>query len=65
MDIIDNIFNPFFTTKSTGNGLGLALTRKIIENHKGTIEVDNKVGEGAHFIIKLLALPKLIREVKL
>lgn len=47
------IFSPFFTTKSEGNGLGLAETQKIIQAHKGTIEVASTVGKGTTFIIKL------------
>jgi len=52
-DILENIFNPFFTTKKYGTGLGLSLSRKIVESHGGTIEINNRVGEGATFIINL------------
>jgi two-component system sensor histidine kinase AtoS len=48
-----NIFNPFFTTKDKGVGLGLALTRKIIEDHRGTIEVVSEKGMGTTFIVRL------------
>jgi two-component system sensor histidine kinase AtoS len=48
-----NIFNPFFTTKDKGAGLGLALTRKIIEDHRGTIEVVSKKGMGTTFTVHL------------
>ncbi len=54
--VIDNIFNPFFTTKERGTGLGLAITSKIIKNHGGDIEVFNREGTGATFIIKLPCL---------
>jgi signal transduction histidine kinase len=47
------IFAPFFTTKSRGTGLGLAVVKKIIERHQGTIEVLSKVGEGTAFHIRL------------
>jgi signal transduction histidine kinase len=46
-----NIFNPFFTTKDKGAGLGLALTRKIIEDHRGTIEVVSEKGMGTTFTL--------------
>ena len=52
-EVIDNIFNPFFTTKVKGTGLGLAITNKIIKNHGGEIEVINREGKGINFIIKL------------
>ncbi|MBI3600763.1 MAG: GAF domain-containing protein [Nitrospinae bacterium] len=52
-EILENIFNPFFTTKKYGTGLGLSLSRKIVESHGGTIEINNRVGEGATFIINL------------
>ena len=57
-DIVNRIFQPYFTTKSSGTGLGLAMTRKIIEFWKGTIWFETKEGEGTTFYIKLpLATP--------
>ncbi|MGC2423425.1 MAG: GAF domain-containing protein [Nitrospirota bacterium] len=52
-DILENIFNPFFTTKVTGTGLGLAITNKIIKNHGGDLELDNREGTGITVYIKL------------
>jgi PAS domain S-box-containing protein len=52
-EIIDKIFDPFFTTKDDGNGLGLAITHGIIEQHGGTIGVQSKMGEGTAFTIRL------------
>ena len=49
---LERIFQPYFTTKSEGAGLGLAITRKMIEEHGGTIAVDSKVGRGTHFTIR-------------
>ncbi len=48
-----NLFVPYFTTKSTGTGLGLAMVKQIIENHKGTIHVESEKGSGAGFIIEI------------
>lgn len=50
---LGKIFAPFFTTKSRGTGLGLAVVKKIIERHQGTIDVTSKVGEGTQFRIRL------------
>lgn len=50
---LPNIFNPFFTTKDTGTGLGLSITHRIVGHHRGEIEVINRPGEGATFIVKL------------
>jgi len=48
-----NLFNPFFTTKDKGVGLGMALTHKIIEDHQGTIEVMSEQGKGSSFVLRL------------
>jgi two-component system sensor histidine kinase AtoS len=50
-EIIDNIYKPFFTTKSKGSGLGLAISKRIIELHGGTISAENRPGGGAVFSI--------------
>ena len=50
---IGKIFVPYFTTKSTGTGLGLAMVKQIVENHGGTIDFESKVGEGTTFNIEL------------
>ncbi len=49
---IDKIFNPFFTTKRNGTGLGLTITRTIVARHRGSIKVENRTG-GAAFTITL------------
>ena len=45
-EAIQNIFNPFFTTKDTGTGLGLMVTRGIIQDHEGWIDAESKVRKG-------------------
>ncbi len=49
----DRIFEPFYTTKPQGSGLGLALARRVVESHEGRIWVKSKPGEGAAFYIWL------------
>ena len=48
-----NLFNPFFTTKDKGVGLGMALTQKIIEDHRGAIDVMSEKGIGTTFVLRL------------
>lgn len=50
---IDKLFDAFFSSKSTGSGLGLTVSAQIINNHGGTIEVMRRVPKGTIFIIKL------------
>lgn len=52
-EIVSKLFQPYFTTKSSGTGLGLAMTKKIIEFWKGAIWFETKEGEGTTFYIKL------------
>ncbi|MEA3459273.1 MAG: response regulator [Chloroflexota bacterium] len=50
---LEKLFQPLFTTKAKGIGLGLAVSRRIIEAHEGTIEVESEVGEGSTFTVTL------------
>jgi signal transduction histidine kinase len=54
-EVLRGIFNPFFTTKNGGHGLGLSLSQRIITAHGGTINVRNIPGQGLTFLIKLPA----------
>ncbi|MFB3895108.1 MAG: ATP-binding protein [bacterium] len=58
-EIIKDIFNPFFTTKSGGTGLGLSIAHRILEDHQGDIKVQSQVGQGATFTV-ILPLVKQI-----
>jgi signal transduction histidine kinase len=49
----NRIFVPYFTTKSTGTGIGLAMIKQIIENHHGSIYFKSKVNKGTTFSIEL------------
>jgi two-component system NtrC family sensor kinase len=50
---LNNIFDPFYTTKSKGMGLGLSVSYGIVERHGGQIQVESKVGEGTTFLVRL------------
>jgi signal transduction histidine kinase len=50
---MENIFLPFFTTKPKGSGLGLPITKRLIEQHGGSLRVESVVGKGSTFTITL------------
>ncbi|MGO9621546.1 MAG: PAS domain-containing protein [Desulfobaccales bacterium] len=58
---LDQIFDPYFSTKQKGNGLGLATAYSIIKNHSGHIQVESELGVGATFHIYLPATDKEVR----
>jgi C4-dicarboxylate-specific signal transduction histidine kinase len=45
----EQIFNPFFTSKKDGVGLGLSIVAKIVDDHRGTIRLEDRAGAGARF----------------
>jgi len=55
---LPRIFVPFFTTKPTGTGLGLALSQRMVENANGRLEVSSRPSEGATFTVRLPALSR-------
>jgi PAS domain S-box-containing protein len=60
-DVLPKIFDPFFTTKTEGTGLGLSISYGIIRDHKGTVDVQSRPGEGTTFV---LTFPTLTAEVE-
>jgi signal transduction histidine kinase len=62
---VDKIFLPNFTTKNTGNGIGLAYCKKIIEDCKGRIRFETKIGEGTTFFIEMPTIfPEFLEKTK-
>ena len=59
---MDKLFDAFFTSKSTGSGLGLTISAQIINNHGGTIEAKKREPKGSMFTIKLPAKKPLEEE---
>jgi signal transduction histidine kinase len=59
---IDKIFDPFFSTKPNGTGLGLFVTYGIIQGHHGTIEVQSKINVGSTFTLRLPAYAQVASE---
>jgi signal transduction histidine kinase len=67
-DVVAKAFKPFYSTRKGGTGLGLPTVRKIVEAHRGRIEVQSEVGRGTKFTLHLPAalpvpsLPPLLTE---
>lgn len=59
---LQKLFTPYFTTKKTGNGLGLPSVQAILHEHKGTIRVSSTVGVGTTMTVTLPALPQKIQK---
>jgi PAS domain S-box-containing protein len=61
---LEKIFDPYFTTKSTGSGLGLATSYSIVRNHGGVLSVKSELGKGSAFSLFLPAIPnvKMVQE---
>ncbi len=57
-EVLERVYEPFFTTKSHGTGLGLAIVREIIENHRGTIQLSSVPQQGTTVRILLPAIKK-------
>jgi hypothetical protein len=57
-DDLEKIFQPYFTTKETGIGLGLAITERIVKEHQGVIEVTSEPDRGTIFTIVLPRVPQ-------
>jgi two-component system, sporulation sensor kinase E len=52
-DKLSKIFNPFYTTKQSGTGLGMGIAKKVMEAHRGRIDVRSKVGIGTEFSLSI------------
>jgi signal transduction histidine kinase len=52
-DLLGRIFDPFFSTKEKGVGLGMAIAHRVIEDHKGFIEVSSTLAGGTTFTVSL------------
>ncbi|PKN67588.1 MAG: hypothetical protein CVU57_02480 [Deltaproteobacteria bacterium HGW-Deltaproteobacteria-15] len=56
-ETLENVFVPYYSKKSKGTGLGMAIAKKIVEGHSGKITLESRVGHGTEVIVELPALP--------
>ncbi len=61
-EVMGRLFEPYFTTKTSGNGLGLMIVQRIIQDHGGRVEIASKPGKGASVI---LSLPRQVQRPRL
>ena len=59
-----HLFEPYRTSKENGSGLGLMITRRIVVDHGGTIDVESEIGAGTAFTVRLPRLERRVRELK-
>jgi signal transduction histidine kinase len=52
-EVLPRIFEPYFTTKAKGSGLGLVIARRIAEAHGGRLTVESEVGQGSRFCVSI------------
>jgi signal transduction histidine kinase len=52
-EIREKIFDLYFTTKSGGSGIGLAMTYRILQLHHGSVEVQSRTGQGTEFLLRI------------
>jgi signal transduction histidine kinase len=57
-ELLSKIFDPYFTGKRDGNGLGLEIIRDVVEKHDGTVSVESRVGIGSKFFVHLPAMQR-------
>lgn len=62
-EIVKNLWNPLFTTKAKGMGLGLSAAKRFVEGHGGSIRVESQPGKGSTFTVTPPITPK-IEEMK-
>jgi signal transduction histidine kinase len=60
-DVRDRVFAPYFTTKAGGSGLGLPITKRIVEEHGGRIELRSEPGRGTEFVLVLPVGPESVQ----
>ena len=58
-DELPKIFEPFYTTKRNGLGLGLAMTKRVVEEHGGKVNIHSIAGDGSTVVITLPAINKV------
>ncbi|QDU63987.1 Sporulation kinase A [Planctomycetes bacterium Pan216] len=61
-EVLPNLFSPFTTTKETGTGLGLSVSKHFVEEHGGTLSAENRPEGGARFVVTLPLAPERILE---